>query len=189
MTNDTVKHIEGPTILLHSGAYLDFARPEACNFTLLDVVHALSNICRFGGHSRFFYSVAEHSLLVSRLVTNDCAWAGLMHDAAEAFIGDVVKPLKVLLPDYAAVEDRVERAVFARFEVPLVLPLAVKVADRQALFIEQRKVMGNNDEWTETEKATLPAGVPAPFGLSPAAARTAFMDRAAELRPWLVERT
>jgi len=114
------------------------------------IAHALSNICRFTGHCRAFYSVAEHSVHVSRIVPRDMALIGLLHDAPEAFVGDVAKPLKELLPDYRRIEARIEEAVFAHFGLPLPLPDPVKAADRAMLRAEQAQAMNSNDAWHHT---------------------------------------
>ncbi len=152
MTADTVRRIVGPTIKLASGAYFDLEDPDASDIRIEDIAHALSHICRYTGHCREFYSVAQHSVLVSSIVPPADQLAGLLHDAAEAFVGDVSKPLKILLPDYKAIEARVEASVFRRFGLPQTLPESVKAADRIALRTEQRDLMdAEGEDWTYTE--------------------------------------
>lgn len=176
-----IKHIVGPTILLHSGEYFDFASPETCKIEVETIAHALSNICRFTGHTGRFYSVAEHCVHASHLVPPEDALAALMHDAAEAVLGDVSRPLKSLLPDYRAIERRVERAIFARFGLPDELPTSVKVADRRMLGIEQRVCMNNFDDWPGVEPMALFGDPGIGFWAPPVAAR-AFLVRYQQIR-------
>lgn len=116
-------------------------RPEDIDFR--DIAHALSNICRFNGHSREYHSVAQHSVHVSSLLEGrDLKLWGLLHDAAEAYLSDVPKPTKPLLPEFEAMEDRLLQAVAVRFDLPWPMPEEVNRADLIALATEKRDLMG-----------------------------------------------
>lgn len=134
-------------IRLVSGYLFDLAEPEASvrHLGIVDVAHSLAHICRFNGHTREFYSVAQHSVLVSRLCPARYAMEGLLHDATEALLGDVASPLKAMLPDYKALEARVERAVLTRFGL-VHIPEDVKTADRLALVREQASLMNGHPQ-------------------------------------------
>ena len=135
----------GTTIRLSSGVYLDLLDPQPSDIRIGDVACALSKICRFGGQIDNFYSVAEHSVAaaeVARLrgLDREVQFAALLHDAAEAFIGDIVKPLKVILdPIYGPIELRIEKAIEAAFNVDLLATSGFwKRIDRELLIAERR---------------------------------------------------
>jgi len=143
--------IDGPRVRLLSGNYFDFSCPEQSTFTITDIATALSRIPRFNGQTPRHYSVAQHSVHVSRIVPKEHALAGLMHDASEAFMGDLAAPLKSLLPDYCDLEHRVQRAIFDRFNIAWPMPDSIKRADLVMLRTEQRDVLDSDDIWAPTQ--------------------------------------
>lgn len=111
------------------------ARPE--DILPEDIAHALSMICRYGGHVRQFYSVAEHCLLMSHAVAPEHALWALLHDATEAYVGDMVRPLKHHMPEYREVENRLMVVIGKRFGIDgTSMPDAVKEADNRILLDE-----------------------------------------------------
>jgi len=114
-------------------------RPE--EISIYDIAHALAHTCRFGGHVREFYSVAQHAVLCSYLVPLEFALQALHHDDTEAYCGDMVRPLKSMLPAYQAVEAKIWCAVADKFKLPLALNPLVKNADHIMLRSEQRDLM------------------------------------------------
>lgn len=128
-----------PYILTYTGRHFNFTDPREID--IVDIAHALANLCRFTGHTRTFCSVAQHSVAVSRLVPREHALAGLMHDASEAYLGDVSMPLKPLLPGYREIEARVHQAIFEHFGIDPVLPPEVKRADMKMLATERLRLM------------------------------------------------
>lgn len=172
-----------PHIQLSSGEFFNFLDPDPDLVTVPVLAKALSQLCRFTGHTRTFYSVAQHSVLVSRLVPPELARWGLFHDAAEAFVGDVSSPLKRLIPDYRAIEERIERVVWAKFGLDGPLPAAVKQADMSALIAEKNALMPQIDGAALGWEDHLGQGIPkCPFPVSPVAlpwmAESMFIARA-----------
>jgi hypothetical protein len=148
------------TIKLRSGVYFDLADPDPATIKLPDIAGALSRICRFGGHCWRFYSVAEHSVLCARQarddgLPNDAVRAVLLHDAAEAFVGDMVQPLKIMMPEYRGVEDRVEAAVAVAFKVDFKRwSTEIKGIDHAMLMAERRRMFESDSVmWTGEETA------------------------------------
>lgn len=135
-------------ILTHSGKHFDLIDPQPDMIDLLDIAHALANCCRYAGHSRAYYSVAQHSVLASQIVSEDFALEALLHDASEAYIGDVTRPLKHLLPDYRAIEQKIEAAIRSACGLPDKQSDEVTFADRVMLATERRDLMpADETEW------------------------------------------
>lgn len=167
-------------IMLQSGTEFDILDPWNSSFGIEDIARGLSLICRYVGQCREFYSVAEHSLYVSQLCP-DHAMAALLHDAAEAFIGDVSGPLKALLPAYKRIEREVEAAIFARFDISYPLAKDIKAADLSVTAAEQEQVMPHGTVSWLASKGIDPATINIRC-LSPNEAKTAFLERFYELQ-------
>jgi hypothetical protein len=157
--------------------------PRADEVRIEDIAHALSQLCRYTGHCKRFYSVAEHSVHVSRLVPPEHALTGLLHDATEAYINDLNRPLKYQLPEYRRVEDTNWRVIAEKFGLPFVMPRAVKDVDGTMLWAERRELFHGD------APRAWGMGVPEPnpypelgaIGLPPTTAKWHFLARYREL--------
>lgn len=110
--------------------------PKPNEVCIRDIAHSLSLQCRYAGHCRRFYSVAEHSVHVARWlvgVAPEAALWGLLHDASEAYLIDVPRPVKPFLTGYKAAEEKVMAAVCARFGLPIAMTAAVHEADERII--------------------------------------------------------
>lgn len=141
-----MKERDGGWMVTYSGMkfYPLDPKPEEIRFE--DIAHGLSNVCRFGGQSKTFYSVAEHSVRVAQWLMRTekseelAAW-GLVHDASEAYLGDVIRPIKKFFPAYKVVEEKVMKAVTKKLGLPWPEPALVKKADNVILACEARDLM------------------------------------------------
>lgn len=116
--------------------------PSPDDVDIEDIAHALSMLCRYSGHVRHFYSVAEHSILMSYMIgPKDLALEALLHDAAEAYVGDLIMPIKPSLPDFQKLERLNELAVRIAFGLPHECSEAVKRADRDIVITEYETLM------------------------------------------------
>lgn len=128
-------------LLTHTGHHVDLADPQPDMIDLVDIVVGLSREARFAGQSKVFYSVAQHSTLASRIVAPEFALEALLHDASEAYLKDIPRPLKLLLPDYRRIEHRMQDVIRARFGLPDAQSYPVTEADRIMLATERRDLM------------------------------------------------
>ena len=160
-------------------------RPE--DFVIGDIAHALSMTCRYNGHSQVFISVAQHSVLMSHCVKPKNALWALLHDAAEAYLGDLVRPVKHGGPpgciglgeEFKALENKTLSMIAQRFDLSWPMPDEIHEADNRMLVTESRDIMGGQIE---------PWGLAVePYELvivswSPSLAERAFLNRYKELK-------
>ena len=132
----------GNWITLSSGNRFYPMDPQADEVEPTDIAHALSMLCRWGGHCKFFMSVAQHCVLVSRLgrTLEEKRW-GLLHDASEAYVGDMITPIKRHLQEYRDVEEKVIAAIAKRFKMSLPWPERVSEADGIMMATEAQALM------------------------------------------------
>jgi uncharacterized protein len=177
-------------ILTRSGRKFDLANPTADMVDPADIAHSLSMQCRFNGHTSHFYSVAQHCYLVADLVPAEHQLAALLHDATEAYVGDMVRPLKEGMREcaryngttcmYDVTEQRVWEAICERFDLSPILPDSVKHADLVALATEKRDLM----PWHPEPWPCLEGIDPSPPELEPwqpSAAAIYYQNRLMEL--------
>ncbi len=155
--------------------------PSPGEISIFDVAHSLSQVCRFLGHTREFYSVAQHSVLVSGLVPREDALWGLLHDASEAYLCDLPAPIKhdPSFGIYRIAENRLMLAVCERYDLAPEMPQPVKLADRLLLATEFRDVTTVDDlEWITRVCGVAPAsGFRVESCWAPAFAEERFLAR------------
>lgn len=109
-------------IYTYSGVSFSPLSPSEKDIIPEDIAHALSYICRANGHFKSFYSVAQHCLSCEyearlRGYSDQTRFACLLHDASEAFISDITRPVKRQLSEYKEIEDRLQRVIYKRFGI------------------------------------------------------------------------
>lgn len=138
-------------IQTHHGHRFEYQNTDPRHFFIGDIAHSLSLLCRFNGHTKKFYSVAEHSVWVSHMVSPENALAALMHDAAEAYISDVPSPLKRLLgktgQELKNKELEYQRLMGERFGYDPYMNGEITQADLEMLLIEKQQAMLHALEW------------------------------------------
>lgn len=179
-TGNVVDELKGLGIQLANGGWLWFDDPQPDDIKIEDIASALSKICRYTGHCNKFYSVAQHSVMVSQLVPFRLAMAGLLHDATEAYIGDMSRPLKQLVRERAGdvmrdLENGLHKAISGKFNIYLTDEdiSFIKWADNTALATEKRDLLPEAGDWP---------GLPDPVvgriePLGPEEAEIEFMNR------------
>lgn len=178
---------EAPWKETYTGQRVNFTDPKPGNIYIEDIAHSLARTCRYGGHCRTegIWSVAEHSLIVEewlhkRTRNYRLRLLGLLHDAAEAYIGDLPPQAKSLLPEYQRWEKNCEAAIWKAFGLhgPVMDEIeTVKAADKAALAAEAAAMMASGGrEWpTNTATGNLPHIEPDHWG--PPIWESEFLDR------------
>lgn len=132
-------------IITHTGKWFDVLNPNPDDVDIEDIAHALANQCRFTGHIDEFYSVAQHSVLVANATPAPWKLHALLHDASEAYLSDIARPIKkhpAFGAFYLEAEERLEEAVYEHFHVnPKNGHERVKQADDILLRTEVRDLM------------------------------------------------
>lgn len=159
-----------------SGRKINYINPSPDEIHIIDIAVALSRECRFAGHASHFYSVAQHSVLCSRIVPQALAIEALLHDAAEAYIKDMPTPLKRLLPDYKMIEARFDWAIRVHFGLPQEPSQAVKDADNILLVTEIRDLFPSGRILHKVPVVAEPMNGRI-WPLAPETAKDQFMDR------------
>lgn len=173
-------HPDEPWIQTYSGKRFNPTKPVVSNIVIQDIAHSLSMQCRFSGHCKFFHSVAYHSVLVSYITDRQDALWGLLHDASEAYLVDIPRPLKHSgkMQGYIDYEKVMQEAICDRFGLSKVEPPSVKYADNILLATEARDLMSSHHpDWKMDVE-------PLPFKISPISqheAKDLFMKRFYEL--------
>lgn len=163
-------------IQTYSGRRFNPTNPHVDAIVIQDIAHSLSMQCRFSGHCKSFYSVAQHSVLVSHICNHDDALWGLLHDASEAYLVDIPRPLKRSgkFEEYRKLEAQMTKAICKRFGLPEEEPKSVKKADTILLATEARDLMSPlRSDWQQPEE-------PLPFKIEswdPQTAKNNFMKR------------
>ena len=149
--------IEVPQLFrTYTGKLIDFNKIRPEDIDILDIAHGLAHITRFGGQAQNHITVAEHSLTVASLVPAPYKFAALLHDAAEAYLGDIPKPLKNLLPEYQRIEKQLMNIIAAKFGFAYPLPKIVKEADREAIRKEwAENVLSSRDKVSIPDDLTV----------------------------------
>ncbi len=124
-------------IRTRTGIYINVFEPHPDMITIEDIAHSLSHQCRFGGHLYEFYSVAQHSLSCFYVIEEkELKLAALLHDASEAYLLDIPRPIKLRLPDYKKIEDGLMRVIADKFGFEYPLHPKVKEIDETMLQYE-----------------------------------------------------
>lgn len=169
---------KGDWIQTYTGEQFFPLDPDLDSIHITDIAHALSNVCRFTGHVKHFYSVAQHSVLVSRHVSPENALWGLMHDASEAYIADIARPVKPYLTNYKDIERSLLDSIAKKFKLPKKIPEEVHEVDCAILNDERKSLMSRPPKVWDVPKTSLGIDI---MAWTPSFAKKKFLFRFQEL--------
>lgn len=153
--------------------------PQPEEMHIEDIAHALSMLCRYGGHVARFYSVAEHSIHVSHAVPPEHALWGLLHDASEAYLVDIPRPIRRFIAQYYEWEAQLMATVCERFGLEPEMPASVREVDNRMLATERAVLMAPcEQEWSDTGAALPGVQIECWY---PGTGKKLFLDRFYEL--------
>lgn len=165
----------------YTGRRFNPVEPDPAAIMVADIAHALSNKCRYTGHTSEFYSVAQHCVIVSNIVPEEFAMEGLLHDAAEAYLPDVAYPIKHNFPTLMSVEDNLHNVIAQKFGLIYPYPEAVTDVDRRITIDEAKAFMTSKGDWWGHDMDNGCYNGPGIKGFSPKKAKELFLNRFFEL--------
>lgn len=174
-------------IMTYSGGVIDYDDECWNSLSIEEIAASLSKQCRYNGHTKAFYSVAEHSVHVSRMVDNDYKLAALLHDASEAYVSDLPRPLKKAMgTDFSKFEDKAMESVARKFglEVEDFHSKAVKDADNAMLYYETKELMHYHPIWETFYDKQFNEFEPSILCLNPEEANNLFLNEYELLMSW-----
>lgn len=171
LRRNRVNEYEGHWITTYTGGKFHYLEPSPDEIHIEDIAHHLSLLCRFTGACKSFYSVAEHSMRVARLLPPELKLAGLLHDASEAYLNDISRPVKYSHKLHET-EQLISKVVADKFSVDIFHP-EVKKADDTLIATEARDLMPNTDTWAKLPDPLVSIIVP----ISPTTAEMYFHMR------------
>lgn len=139
-------HQPSATIETFTGVLFDILNPTLDMIDIRDIAHAGSQLCRFTGHTKFHYSIAQHELLGSFIVPRENALEFLLHDAAESYVNDMSRPLKHQTEcgdHYRPVEEKIQSLIRKKFGLPKVQSPVIHEVDNAMLWAEKNQIMGS----------------------------------------------
>jgi hypothetical protein len=175
----------GLSMTLYNGHRVDPFVITPDDINIQNIAHSLSMLCRFGGHTQVFYSVAQHCVRVSEALPKELQLEGLLHDATESIVQDLIRPIKRGIYGYSELENRVWSAISAKFGLRGGLSYETIQADNNALKSEIRQFMldpGRSEELSSSyweSKEELP---PVSEVWSPTVAKQKYLDAFMRLR-------